>query len=135
MARRAHRRDRRRPAPNTPGGTAAAIVAIRLLEVEDEFAQTLVVSRTNAGGVSPGYNPVELVGSENQAVAGITIFEGATKIPVTAVFVDANGEFSVETTVPRTGTGVLIIDPFLPFLATKSGAVCGGCIIDLPAPP
>ena len=132
MARRPHRRDRRRPAPNTPGGTTTAISAIRLVEAPDPDQTTLQVVRTDANGAAPSYNSVTLTSSANQAIPGIAIYEAGVKLEISQVFVEADGEFSIETTNPRTTVGILIIDPFLPFLNGKNGSVNGGCVIDLP---
>lgn len=131
---RPHRRDRRRPAPNTPGGQIRRIAtaAFSSLDSATEFIAQFVSVGLMAG--VPTETDELFPATTTLDPSTIRVTAAGSPVGVDSITILANGVFIIVTLAPLAGQVEVLMPAFLPGLTFQSGATFGGAKLSFDAP-
>ncbi len=129
MAKRPHRRDRRKPAPNRPGGAVFGLSVLRDTQswAADEIIVAIDIASATDG--TPGFTNLDLVAGDVADLTGWNVFDDGVATGLDGVTIDPDGVLEIRLSTDATGNAYLIVPAFVPELTSVSGITCAGGIL------
>ena len=127
MSSRAHRRDRRRPAANTPGGAAGPLSSLIVVDTgtDDQFSLLLVKPAPQKSGVPFDYLLTVAVPVIDTSAWNFTDSSG-NDIAITSAEMDDAGLVEIAHAGARTGDCYLTIPPYQDQFQAQTGYANAG---------
>ena len=134
LTKRPHRRDRRKVAPNTPGGAVTTLVHLSFQGNNSATSIQLEVGEITRAPGTVGWTAVQGYGNVSLDPALWTFRQGGADFEVLSVDLSDDSNIEVIIAGGRDNAGYLLVAPFIPELTSPNGRMCSGGIFLIPAP-
>lgn len=131
---RVHRRDRRKTAPNTPGGVVKEFISLAFKSNTSATVFTLDAARLQPQAGGTGWTPVTGWANRLIPTSGWYFRQGGANFAVDTVNRNFDGTITITIAGGRDNAGWLLVPPFVADLVSTKGEMCAGGLIFIPSP-